>query len=281
MKIAVFSAATPEYPPETLAQKLAEWGFDGVEWRLQPPPPPGAQVESFWKGNRASVDPATIVEQSPSLRALCRKHKLAMPVLGAYFDATKLDLAERVLEAADMMGSKGVRIQPAKYDKRKTRYTKALEKAVTSYEKLVKLSERYRARPLIEVHPNSLTFSAATALRFVQNFGTSDVGVIWDPGNTVIEGFEPPRVAIDMLGRYLQHVHVKNISLYVESGDPDGNLRWGWRNDTLPRGAVNWPETLKALKALGYRGWLSLEDFSEGPAEQRLPAALAFLKEHL
>lgn len=281
MKIAVFTAATPEYTPEQAVEKLAAWGFDGVEWRLQPPPPPGAHVDGFQKGNRASVDPATIVEQAPALRNLCREQKLSMPVLGAYFDAGKLDLSERVLEAADMLGTKGVRIQTGKYDKRKTRYTKAFDKALKTYEKLVTLADRYRARPLIEIHPNSLTFSGATALRFVQNFSPSDVGLIWDPANTVIEGFEPPRVAIDMLGRYLQHVHVKNISLYVEAGDPDGNLRWGWRHDTLPRGVVNWPETLKALKALGYRGWLSLEDFSEGPTEQRLPAALAFLKDHL
>ena len=37
-------------------------------------------------------------------------------------------------------------------------------------------------------------------------------GVLYDPGNTAIEGYLSPALTIARLGRHLRHVHVKNIA---------------------------------------------------------------------
>ena len=49
MKYSVFTVVMPEYEPEAAAKALAEWGFDGVEWRVHEPPPEG-QPTNYWSG---------------------------------------------------------------------------------------------------------------------------------------------------------------------------------------------------------------------------------------
>jgi len=60
------------------------------------------------------------------------------------------------------------------------------------------------------------------------------------------------------------HVHVKNTEWT--------RTQPGWQGQFvgLDRGLVNWSEVIAALRSVGYRGWLSLEDFSSRPLEQKL-----------
>jgi len=59
---------------------------------------------------------------------------------------------------------------------------------------------------------NTMTPSPALAERLVSHFDPRHVGVILDAGNMVYEGFETYSLAVDLLGPYLAHVHVKNAA---------------------------------------------------------------------
>lgn len=278
MKIAVFTVCMPELTPEEAAPKLAEWGYDGVEWRVTTPPQPGAPVVNYWNGNRCTVDPATILERAPALRALCRKHKLAMPVLGTYLGYEQLDLIEKVMDAAAVLGHKGVRVSPGGYNG-KSSYQKELARAVKAWEKVVKLGRRYKVKPMAEIHMGNLMPSCSAAWRFASHFSPADMGVIHDAGNMICEGYENWQMGLEILGPYLAHVHVKNGSWAIRTADPDGNLRWAYESDTLRRGRVNWRDVIGALKKVKYNGWLSLEDFAPGVAEAKLKDDLQYLRQ--
>ncbi len=277
MKLSVFTVCMPEYTPEEAAAKISRMGYDGVEWRIFKPPMPGAEVKSFWDGNRCSIDPATVVEQTPGLRELCRKHKLAMPVLATYLGYKDLELAERALEAATVLGAKGVRIGVETYNG-KIRYEKLLAKALKGWEKIVRLGDKYSVKPLAEIHMGTIIPSASAALRFAGNFGPRDIGIIHDAGNMVCEGYEQWQMGLEILGRYLAHVHVKNSSWSIQEAGKDGGLCWKTSPDTLRRGLVNWDEMITALKKVGYRGWLSIEDFGPGLSDDRLTDDIKYLK---
>jgi|SRR5579859_597218 len=101
----------------------------------------------------------------------------------------------------------------------------------------------------VETGTRTNTPSAALVQRLVHTLGRPNVGVVWDPGNTLFSGFGTGENLCgleDLQPADLVHVHVK---------DPlgsDGYVELG-------RGSLPWPAVLAGLSARGYRGHLSLE----------------------
>jgi sugar phosphate isomerase/epimerase len=83
--------------------------------------------------------------------------------------------------------------------------------------------------------------------------------VIHDAGNMVYEGFEEYRMGLELLGPYLAHVHLKNAAWQRPS---DGGV-WQANWAPLADGVVDWQKLFAALRAVGYTGWLGIEDFSQ------------------
>lgn len=124
---------------------------------------------------------------------------------------------------------------------------------------------------LIETSPGTLAPSAERAVGLVEHQAPEHAGVLFDPGNTVIEGYLAPALAVARLGPYLQHVHVKNIAWRRATG------RWVWRYAAMSSGMVPWPELLDVLARAGYRGGFSIDHLTGRPT----PARLEVESEHL
>jgi sugar phosphate isomerase/epimerase len=83
-----------------------------------------------------------------------------------------------------------------------------------------------------------------------------------------------------MLGPYLAHVHVKNVAWRPEGFREDGSVLWraGW--SPLRQGQVDLEAYFAALAAVGYDGWIALEDFStEAPLAERTRDNLSYVRE--
>jgi sugar phosphate isomerase/epimerase len=117
---------------------------------------------------------------------------------------------------------------------------------------------------LIETSPGTLAPTAGLAAALVEHHAPERAGVLFDPGNTVIEGYLSPALAVARLGAHLHHVHVKNIAWRKVAG------AWAWRYAPLSGGMVAWPEVLGALAAAGYRHGLSIDHLSAKPTPHRL-----------
>lgn len=111
-----------------------------------------------------------------------------------------------------------------------------------------------------------------TLLRTIQDIGLDNVGINLDPANLLMYGKANPVDALDIFGRYVRGVHAK-----------DGEYPTDGRNlgveKPLGQGRVNFVALVAKLKALGFRGALTIEREISGPQQiADLRAGKAFLE---
>ena len=117
---------------------------------------------------------------------------------------------------------------------------------------------------LIETSPATLAPTPGLAAALVDHQAPERAGILFDPGNTIIEGYVQPALAVARMGPHLHHVHVKNIAWRKGSGG------WAWRHASLMGGMLAWPDILAALVDAGYRGGYSIDHLSGKPTRGRL-----------
>ncbi|HEV2073547.1 MAG TPA: sugar phosphate isomerase/epimerase family protein [Thermomicrobiales bacterium] len=277
MKYAVFTVSAPSMTPEEVAHKLKELGYDGIEWRVidEPPNPAG---EGFWHGNKATVPLRGFVENAAEIRKLAEDNELEMPALGTYVRASSLEDVETAMKGAVALGVKRLRVNVARYDGAEP-FMPLWNADREQYKRVVELAEKHGVQALIELHHGSICPSASAGRMYVEGMDPAHVGVIHDAGNMVHEGFENYRMGLEVLGEYLAHVHVKNARWAPVEHSDDQSVMWEASWAPLHKGVADIQQLFKALRAVGYDGWITVEDFStERPLADRLQENLAFLK---
>jgi sugar phosphate isomerase/epimerase len=127
-------------------------------------------------------------------------------------------------------------------------------------------AERVGGRLLIEAinrYQNGISVTVADAVRFARAMDSTHVRAMADVFHMNIEEAhlgESLRAAGDMLG-------------YVHLSD-SGRLEPGTAH-------LDFDEIFGSLRAMGYTGWVSLECRLSGPADEVLPASLAFVRARL
>ncbi len=276
-KYSVFTVMTPDLTVEEVPRVLAEMGYDGVEWRVRQRPESKPERFDYWRANMATLNEENLLEELKTAKRLCSEYGLEIPALGTYLRCSdKPDRIEKVLAAAAANECPQVRVGVPRYDG-SIDYNKLFAVAVEQYKVVEKLAKKYGVRANIEIHMGTICPSAGLAYRFVSNFDPEYVGVIYDPGNMVHEGFENWQLGLELLGPYLAHVHVKNACWKVV-GEAYGAKVWRPFHAPLKEGQVNWYEVLRALRRVSYEGWLSFEDFSEGDTLEKLRSNIEFMK---
>lgn len=270
MKFSVFTVMLPELTLEQAIETLKAAGYEGAEWRVTViDPVKSEEPPSFWGNNLCTVD----LNSSPeALRLLKRKTDdagLQVPNLAAYLQCGDLDNTEKAMNIARLLGAPSVRVGVPFYN-RKQSYAELYGKARSYLQHVQELSRSYGVKGVIEIHMNNIASSASLAHRLVDGLNPEHIGVIYDPGNMVFEGFEQYRMGLELLGPYVAHVHVKN-AWWVRSAEAIGEGT-AWRAEPCPvqEGIANWRQVIDDLKAVGYDGWLSFEDFSNSAATEEL-----------
>jgi len=280
MKYAIFTVCAKDLTPESLLRELKRHGYHGVEWRVTKPAAGDAAKEpySYWGNNRCTIDAGTILEQADEIKALCALHGIEICALGTYADCTQYEAVTRLLEAAAKMGCPKIRVNGAQYDGRKP-YDELLFASQAAFARLVPAARHFGVRMNIEMHMGLIHPSASAARRLVDPFDPAVIGVIYDIGNIVTEGFEAYRLGLEILGPYLNHIHVKNALLAPNGRYDDGGARFTSRQAPFWEGMAAFSEFNDALKAVGYDGYLSLEDFcDELSTTEKLEQDIAYLK---
>jgi L-ribulose-5-phosphate 3-epimerase len=122
------------------------------------------------------------------------------------------------------------------------RYDVALERAREAVKRLLDTAERVGVDLCVENVWNGMFYSPAELADFVDSFGSGRLGVYFDVGNVLGYHQHPPHW-IEMLGKRIRRVHIKDFKQNV------GTLA-GFCD--LMAGDVPWPETMAALRAVGY-----------------------------
>lgn len=278
MKYAVFTVSTPTMTPEEVAPKLGELGYDGIEWRVvdEAPNPRGA---SFWHGNKSTLPLTGFADHVARVRTLASENGLEMPVLGTYVRSNDAwEQIEAAVAAAVSLGVPKLRVNVPTYDGSGP-FMPVWEGAREDYRKIAELAAKHDVQALIEIHHGTICPSASATRRFVEGLDPKHVGVIYDAGNMVHEGFENYRMGLELLGEYLSHVHVKNARWIPVKYLEDKTVVWTCDWTAVHKGIADIRELVRTLQEIGYDGWISFEDFStERPLADRLRDNLAFLK---
>lgn len=231
-----------------MAEAARAVGLAAVEWGIGP----GQALESPRAARRAlrnvDVEPAGICVQggAASLTAPARLGPFA--ALAAELGAPHI----RVFAPAYRAGAR--------------------ERAPDGLARAAQIAAAHGVALLVETSPGTIAPSTAQARALVGGLPPEHVGVLYDPGNMAIEGHVDPALAVDELGPYLHHVHVKNIAWRRRAGT------WSWPHAGLDAGLLDWRDVLSALRRARYTGKLSLDHLGGRPAVALLRREVAFLR---
>ncbi|MEM8736980.1 MAG: sugar phosphate isomerase/epimerase family protein [Planctomycetota bacterium] len=126
----------------------------------------------------------------------------------------------------------------------KVRYDHALERCEQNVRRLLKTAESLGVDLCLENVWNGMLLSPIELSGFIDRIGSERLGVYFDVGNVLGYHQHPPHW-IECLGERIKRVHVK-----------DFKHEFGWQGQydfcALGEGDVPWPETVAALRAVGY-----------------------------
>ena len=253
-RYAAYTVGNTDLRTDELAPLLGELGFDGVEWRVTPPTHPDRPEH---------LTLLDVERQAERVRAQCDKAGLDVPIVTSYEPLGAGANVEALIALAAGLGARLCRFWFRDYD-RPVHYDTRFDDARRGLDEAVAVGKRCGVKPVVEVHLRTIVASPSATRRLLEAFSPDEAGAIYDPGNMVIEGHEEPENAVEILGAYLAHVHVKNARVYRSE---DGSWAWDWC--ALDEGIADWPRVVRALVANGYSGYLSLEDFHHFRPEAR------------
>jgi sugar phosphate isomerase/epimerase len=185
-----------------------------------------------------------------------------------------------MVQACSKAGIKNVRVgalsmpQEAKFDG-----FAFFEKSKGAYKELVAETKKAGVKPCLELHMGTFTPGPSATVHFLKDFSPNDVGILYDPSNMFYEGWETPKVALNIMGAYLAEVHVKNMKYVPDGEDPRGVKKYKPIPADLEDGLVNWADIIDNLKVHGYKGWLVEEGHTHDRGTyDRLKLAFDLLK---
>jgi sugar phosphate isomerase/epimerase len=245
----------PDLTPEEAAHALSDAGYDGIEWRVtRVPEERRGEPPSFWGNNLCTLEPTAT--EAHRAREIAESVGLGIPSLGTYIAVGDLTAVEEAMRFAQIAGARQIRVGAGPLAG--APYSERFSAAMAFLSAVEALARRHGIKALVETHHGTICPSASSAYRLVSQLDPECVGVLYDPGNLAHEGFEDYRLGVQLLGPYLAHVHVKNASY----SRPERGGVWKPRWAALEDGVVNFADLFAALRAGGYNGWLSVEDFS-------------------
>ncbi len=263
MKYSLFTVSVPEMTPEQALAKMKEYGYDGVDWRVTAVPTDPAvlaEAPSYWRNNYCTIDINKVEEQAEEIRDLTAKYGLEINALATYLESSDPpEKIESCMTAAKKMGCSRIRVNAHRYNPEKN-YTDIFADAVAGFRRVEALAKKHGIKADFEMHMGTITPSASAARRLASYFDPKYIGVIYDTGNVIYEGFEEYKMAFEILGPYLDLVHIKNAKWVKKEADGKEKYVGDWAPFT--DGYADFERCFKALKAVGYDGYVTFEDFS-------------------
>ena len=216
-----------------------EGGLDGVEGG-----PLGSEAQR--KAQKAAADEAGI-----------KIHSIMFGGWGTSFGspdekviARNLKGMEDSLLTAKAVGADAVLLVPAVCRGGITQ-EQAWERSQKNVRKLFPLCKDTGVVMAIENVWNNFTYKLEDFVRYIDEFESPYVKAYFDVGNHVIRShIDKPQDWIRTLGKRTVKIHAKDYKL-------TGKGRGHWAD--LMEGSVEWPEVMKALNEVGYKGWFTCE----------------------
>lgn len=232
-----------------------ELGYDGIELTFE-----AAGVlcpdtdEKTCRGYRDAAEKLGL-----EIKTLCTGVSWNVP-LGSLDAAQRRDAVEftkRYLQAAAWIGAETILVIPAVVaqpwvtPKAVTPYAEAWDNATRSLWKVLPVAEKLGVNIGLENVWNWFLADPVAMRTFVDQFDSPYLGVYFDLGNCLLNGFAEHWIPI--LGHRIKAVHAKNFKR-----EDSGGVLHGFGDDILG-GDLDWPAVKDALAAADYEGPITAE----------------------
>ncbi|RLE68620.1 MAG: hypothetical protein DRJ43_05270 [Thermoprotei archaeon] len=269
MKVSVYSLIFREYGLEEFAAAASSIGYAAIELRVHED---GVHLIPSLEPSRVREVKRIVEEYGLEVCCLSSYAKLGYP---GERGSVEVRRAVEVAHLADVLEVPLFRVKVAGYDPGlgyegvRSLFRRQLSQILSTLKR-----EGVESVPVVEQHGGGdMAHSTCMLKDLLRGFDPEIVGVIFDPGNSVREGWLPLPLQLDVIKEYVKHVHVKNY-------DWDPAEPGAVRPSPLDRGIVDWGRVVESLKSWGFKGCLSLEDFRPIPPVDRAREALVFFKKH-
>jgi sugar phosphate isomerase/epimerase len=265
MRLAFSTNAYLHYSfPET-ARRLAAIGYTGLEIM--------ADVPHAW--------PAYLLEeQKQAIRDALVRNKLAISNVNAFmmhavndprqkywhpswiepdrhYRQIRIDHTKRALTLARELGAPCITTEPGGPVEPGASWQAALKLFVEMIKPVAEHAEKEKVLLLVEPEPGLLIETADQFLEFMQHIDSPAVGMNFDVGHSYCVS-DDPATTIPRVAKYIRHFHLEDIAATRV------------HQHLIPgEGAIDFKSTLKAIKALDYKGWITVElyPYAENPDE--------------
>ncbi|RMD80798.1 MAG: hypothetical protein D6820_06220 [Lentisphaerae bacterium] len=149
----------------------------------------------------------------------------------------------------------------------------AVSRSRRELEALLRVCEGCDVKVIYQVHHGTLFSNSWAVWQLVKGFNPRHVGVMLDPGNQFMEGWENWSDAFSRLKGYLCALGIKDA--WMQRRPDDENLRTGnkgWYKELgvpIDEGCVNWGDLLRVLKTYEFRGTFVFMPFYEKEDSER------------
>jgi len=280
MKVCATTVMMPEHDLEEAAAYLAGLGFDGVEWRCRRiSDEQRTQAYSNWGNHKFDLSPDNLAQRGAELVEVSRAHGLEIACLATNMPASDLDTVRLVAEGCAQHGIGKFRLGAPRGWNPNESYVQILDDTRRAFEKALAICAECGVRAILEIHRGTVSMSPTMAYLVVKDFDPAHIGVIFDIANMSLgQGFEPPRVGMDLLGDYVAHVHAGGGRPRPTERREDGQQGWAWDTVDLADSLLDTASFVRDLLATGYQGFFSVEDFRAMDLTEKLSVNLAYLR---
>lgn len=291
--VTLFTGQWADLPLETLAEKVSQWGFDGLElacwgdhFEVDKAFSDDGYVQSRWDilnkyDLKCFAISTHLVGQCVCDDPIDHRHKGILPgyVWGdGDPEGVRRRAAREIMNTARAARLFGVDVvngftgssvwskiyffPPTSQGDIEAGYEDFAERWLPIMEVFAENDVKFG----LEVHPTEIAYDIVTAQRALDALdGHPNFGFNFDPSH-FIHQFVDPLMFIDEFADRIFHVHVKDsrvqlngrnsiLSSHLDFGDP----RRGWDFVSPGRGDVEWDPIIRALNRIGYQGPLSIE----------------------
>lgn len=148
------------------------------------------------------------------------------------------------IDTAKAVGATTVLVVPAVVTETQP-YAQTYATSLRSLREIAPYAQQQNIHLAVENVWNRFLLSPKEMGEFLEEVGSSHVGLYFDCGNILAYGY--PQLWIRELGHHIRKVHVKDFDLQTRT----------FRH--LLQGSVNWPEVRAALSDIGYDDYLTAE----------------------
>jgi len=279
MRYSATSVMLPQLSIEEQAALLQRLGYDGIEWRVRRVSAEArARGFSEWGAHKNDLTPENFLANAPRMKQVAAEHGLAIAGIASNPTAADVQQVKLLAEGALACGAPFIRVGcPRLYD-RSAGYPVLYEEAVEAFGRMLDAISQYQVKVALEIHGGTIHPSASLAHRIVSHWSPERICAIYDPQNMVSDGYETTELALELLGPYLGHVHAGGHRPVEKGKDALGTVEWEWPGVPMAEGLYSYPRMLRKLKAMGYAGFISIEDFRPLPVEQKLKEGIEYLR---